>query len=257
MENLLKHFCKRDEAYYETDSEEIKELNEDMIEEIEKLNKDMIEKITIPQKYKKRFIKTKSFELPPRRMVYLYGCNGIGKSSLLELINNYYNNKNFKDENKMVIETYLEEPIKCLYWKAENDSAGRGKDSDTLLKNIDMFTDFYAATRTSEGEALTNNFINFLERLDTSKINLLLIDELDSGLGIGSINILKGYLFNFLKKNQHISIIMGINNYQWIYKEPLKNIYRMDKGKEVTINSYDEFVELTLDINQKLLSKKQ
>lgn len=256
MENLLKHFCKRDEAYYEIDSEETEELNKDMIEEIKKLNENMIKKITIPKKYKKRFIKTKSFELPPRRMVYLYGCNGIGKSSLLELINNYYNNQSFKSENKTMIETYVEEPIRCLYWKAETDSAGRGKNSDTLLKNIDMFVDFYAATRTSEGEALTNNFVNFLERLDTSKINLLLIDELDSGLGIGSINILKGYIFNFLKKNPHISIIMGINNYQWIYKDGLKKIYRMDKGKEVEINSYDEFVELTLDINEKLLNKK-
>ena len=217
----------------------------------------MIKKITIPKKYKKRFIKTKSFEFPPKRLIYLYGCNGIGKSSLLELINNHYNKPKFIDETvETEIDTYLEKPIKCLYWKAETDSAGRGKNSNTLLKNIDMFVDYYQATRTSEGEAIINNFINFLERLDISEINLLLIDEVDSGLGIGSINILKGYIYNFLKKNPHISIIMGINNYQWIYKENIE-VYRMDKGKNVKINSYDEFVELTININEKLLNKNK
>ena len=48
---------------------------------------------------------------------------------------------------------------------------------------------------------------------------------------------------------------MSINNYQWIYKEENKLLYRMDKGELIDINTYEEFVELTLEINRKLLEK--
>ena len=124
-----------------------------------------------------------------------------------------------------------------------------------MEENFDLFVDYIDSTGISEGESLTNNFIKFLNNLDTSKINILLVDELDSGLGLGSINILKGYIYNFLIKNPHIYIKMSINNYQWIYKEENKLLYRMDKGELIDINTYEEFVELTLEINRKLLEK--
>lgn len=223
----------------------------------------MIKKIFIPKQYKNRFIKKDYFEIPNKRIIYLYGCNGVGKSSLLDLIDkssNYRESlcevlKGEKDLDIKVEYHYSTETPNIIYWKAENSSGGRCRDNYLLEENFDLFVDYIDSTGISEGESLTNNFIKFLNNLDTSKINILLVDELDSGLGLGSINILKGYIYNFLIKNPHIYIIMSINNYQWIYKEENKLLYRMDKGELIDINTYEEFVELTLEINRKLLEK--
>ena len=222
----------------------------------------MIKKIFIPEKYKNRFIKKYYFEFPNQRLIYLYGCNGIGKSSLLDLIDKSSNYKEkfceiLKKEKELDIkvEYYSENIPNIIYWKAENSSGGRCKDNFLLEDNLGLFIDYIDSTEISEGQSLTNNFIKFLNNLDINKINILLIDELDSGLGLGSINILKGYIYDLLRKNTHIYIIMGINNYQWIYKEENILLYRMDTGELIDIKNYDEFVKLTLEINSKLLKK--
>ena len=251
LENIIKKIkTKKKDEYYEIEGEN------------NKITKNMIKKIFIPKQYENRFIKKDYFEFPKQRLICLYGCNGIGKSSLLDLINKSSNYKeNFceilkkEKELDIKIEYYSENIPNIVYWKAENNSGGRCKDNYLLEDNLDLFVDYIDSTGISEGQSLTNNFIKFLNNLDTTKLNILLIDELDSGLGLGSINILKGYIYEFLKKNPHIYIIMGINNYQWIYKEENKLLYRMDTGELTDIKNYEDFVKLTLEINRKLLEK--
>ena len=86
-------------------------------------------------------------------------------------------------------------------------------------------------------------------------LDILLIDELDSGLGANMIHICLFYLIGWLNKHPKTQCFMSINNYHWIYLH--KTIYRMDIGEFQDINNYEEFWNLTRDISMKLLDKNK
>lgn len=216
----------------------------------------MIKEVIIPKEYKKRFlIKENSFKFDNDRLILLYGCNGIGKSSILDLIAN--KKKSSIGRDKSIAENYedivkhtFKETPKIAYWKSATDTSLRNKNNSRLQysENIgqDLYYQLYSSEH-SEGESLTEEFLHFLTEL--KDVDLLLIDELDSGLSIGNINICFGYINDFLINNPKAQVIMAINNYQWIHI--VKKIYRMDTGRPEKINNYDDFVQVSLDVHQK------
>lgn len=220
----------------------------------------MILEVKIPEVYQKRFLKQEKFEFAQNeRLVLLYGANGVGKSSLLNLIANNLQNSfldNIEDEEyytNTVIHDFTNKIPKIHYWKASEDTPLRNPQG-VGLDSILNFSLLYDSKNHSEGESIQLTFQKHLEELPDD-LDILLIDELDSGLGANMIHVCLFYLTDWLKKHPKTQCFMSINNYHWIYLH--KTIYRMDIGEFQDINNYEEFWNLTRDISMKLLDKNK
>ncbi len=213
----------------------------------------MIKKIKIHEDYRKRIPK-KEYEFD-KRLNLLYGCNGIGKSSLLELI---ANNRHATIRSKNIYEPisyykdYMDcEPPKIAFYRVSVDSYKRANNyqNDSILNSIENVKDYWFAINSSEGQAIAELFLDWLNKLDDD-IDILLIDELDSGLSVVSIYMCAHYINEWLNKHRNVQCFISINNYEWV--RLFKKIYRIDNGQYQEIKNYEEFFEITKDIHIKL-----
>lgn len=221
----------------------------------------MITKVNIPKEYANRFLKKDSFEFGDKeRLVMLYGANGVGKTSLLELISNRYkklgSNDSIFDENthnQIIDHTFSNKNPKIFYWRASYDTPLRNGNV-VALDNITNTSLMIAESRTSEGEILSYTFKKHLEQIPND-IDVLCIDELDSGLGCHLVHTCMYYLTEWLNNHKNVQCFIGINNFHWVYLH--KMVYRMDTGEFQEINDYKEFWDLTKKISLQIFVKKR
>ena len=237
----------------------------------------MLKKINIPKKYENRFLKKDYFEFEgSKQLILLYGCNGIGKSSLLKLISDGVNDSNFsklsfllsgkdtndieKEQEKYYLEivehSFRNKIPKIYYWKASEDAPIRNRDrksheGDYDIEHIQMVLD---ANMHSEGESLEFTFRRLLNKIPDDT-DLLLIDELDSGLGANYVHTCGHLLMEWLENHKSTQCIVAVNNYHWIWL--FKTVYRMDIGKYQKITNYDDFWEITRDIAIEVYNKEK
>lgn len=179
--------------------------------------------IKIPKEYKNRFLKKDNFKFNNSQLVLLWGGNGVGKSCLLELMS--------KQDN-----TY--------YWVASKDAPLRNP-NEVGLDNILNFSLLYDSKYSSEGQNITDTFYKHLNKVPNN-IKYLLIDELDSGLSAEHVQVCANMLLEWLGKHKDTQCFVSINNYHWIHM--FKTIYRMDIGEFQTINDYDEYWKILVEI---------
>ena len=237
----------------------------------------MIKKVNIPKKYESRFLKQDYFEFSNKQLVLLYGCNGIGKSSLLTLLSG----KDIKDERidifayntnvlfdgkkeltkaqkeyyKTTIEhSFKNEIPKIFYWKASKHAPlrKRNTNADNIdLEDVAMILD---SSSHSEGESIELTFRRFLTKIPDDT-DLVLIDELDSGLGANYVHTCGYILFDWLREHPKTQCFLSVNNYHWVWL--FKEIYRMDIGKFQKIENYDEFWDITREIAIDVYNKEK
>lgn len=193
----------------------------------------MISRIDIPEKYKNRFLKEDYFDFKNNRLIMLWGGNGVGKSSLLELIS----------QNK---------EQKIYYWVASKDAPLRNG-NEVGLENILNFSLLYDSKISSEGQNITVTFSQHLNEVPDDT-EILLIDELDSGLSAEHIHICMSILSDWLKEHKKTQCFLSINNYHWIYM--FKTVYRMDIGEFCDINNYEDYWDMTWKIANKVIEKE-
>ena len=195
----------------------------------------------------------------------LYGCNGIGKSSLLRTIRDRFELKKFdrmevsedvlerakvqKDEDlqKFFISSSVNEYGLHTYF---DSSDNLGTNHPAMNADIDAMVRHFNVKFISEGESIVESFLEFIEK-NKSKFeegNTILIDEIDSGLSVEYINMILNVIIDIINKHK-VQFIIGINNYHWIYR--VKQYIDMSTGKFVECNSYDEFMKNTLAVRDK------
>lgn len=233
----------------------------------------MIKKVNIPKEYESRFLKKNCFEFKDnKQLILLYGCNGIGKSSLLKIIKKgtkigkpLWLEDNTREEVEEKQEKYYTDIVvhnfnnkipNIYYWKASEDAPLRNKgrksyEGEYDIEHIQMVLD---ASIHSEGESLELTFRHMLNKIPEDT-DLLLIDELDSGLGANYVHTCGHILKEWLDDHKSTQCVMSINNYHWIWL--FKEIYRMDTGEYQKINNYDEFWEITRDIAIEVYNKEK
>lgn len=215
----------------------------------------MIEKVIVPEEYKDRlFLPEYNFT---KRLNLLYGTNGIGKTTLINILNPNKQKYHFRVSNKKT--NYYEHNIQytdtpnVAVFSSSINYPNRNK-NNVAPDNLDDFALLYQCSHISEGQGLLISFENFLFNLDNS-VNVLLIDELDSGLSITSIQYVAHILTDWLNEHPKVQCFISINNYHWVYL--FKEIYRMDTGTYEKIEDYKQFCDLTVQITLALQEKEQ
>lgn len=238
----------------------------------------MIKKVNIPKKYENRFLKQSYFEFSNKQLVLLYGCNGIGKSSLLTLLSGkdikdkhtdiyFIYNKNilFDGEKEktqaqinyytdVVEHTFKNKVPKIFYWKASEHAPLRKRNANADDINLEDVALILDSSSHSEGESIELTFRRVLAKIPEDT-DLLLIDELDSGLGANYVHTCGCILFDWLKKHSQTQCFLSVNNYHWVWL--FKEIYRMDIGKFQKIENYDEFWDITREIAIDVYNKEK
>lgn len=186
--------------------------------------------------YKDRFL-TNEFNLYSKYN-FLYGCNGSGKSTLIELLND----KKLREENLEIDGEFNN--VACFINSADNCTRKKisiFQDDKTFLQEC---SEKIHIGSKSEGQAIIYSAIhNFLYSEKVKNADLILIDEIDSGLSIDNINIICNLLQDICKNKQ---VIVACNNYHFAYNS--KKIINMLTGNKDTVNNYEEFVNKIINI---------
>lgn len=162
----------------------------------------------------------------------LVGCNGYGKTTLLNII-----------ENKL-------EKNKIKYMKYNNLTDGGYYAKDIALYNHD-YELLSKLVISSEGENIYTNIGRFVKKIgefitNTDDDNIwILLDAIDSGLSIDNIIEIKEF-FNYLinnEKDKNIYIIISANSYELTKNEQCFDVYN---GKYLTFKDYEDYRDFIL-----------
>ena len=175
----------------------------------------------------------------------LVGCNGSGKSSLLEQIKDSLRRQN----------------IPYVFHDADKDDV-RVKRQEAIFGND---SDFLAASMcSSEGENIFNVFRYVVKEMgvvtrqnpDTKEL-WFLFDALDSGLSIDAIAELKTDLFQFVieqNPDKDVYIIVSANGYEFANGE---RCYDVANCKEVTFKDYNDYRKFILKSRQQKIKRNE
>lgn len=179
--------------------------------------------------YKKR-----SIEFQPGVTV-LIGCNGIGKTSLLDNIKRILR----KEEVPYVIYDNLQ------------DGGANAREKMAFLNNFAFLS---TSLCSSEGENIVMNLGqkaseigNFVRKNSDKKELWILLDAIDSGLSIDNIVDVKECLFKTIledleNKEKDIYIIVSANSYEMVREENCLDVYNMKPMRFKTYDRYRKFV---------------
>lgn len=164
----------------------------------------------------------------------LVGCNGSGKSSLLEQIKDSLRRQN----------------IPYVFHDADKDDVRVKRQEAMFRDDFDFLT---ASMCSSEGENIFNVFRGVVKEMgvvtrqnpDTKEL-WFLFDALDSGLSIDAIAELKTDLFQFVidqNPDKDVYIIVSANGYEFANGE---RCYDVANCKEVSFKDYSAYRKFIL-----------
>lgn len=202
----------------------------------------------------------------------LMGPNGIGKSTILRHIEENLKGEDFRFgttkykpksiETDKICSTGID---LCFSEKIEKCNIIRyfnGKDN-FIRKPNDPFTgqiDFMRCASgvfSSEGENILMSFSEFIyellpDRIDNDSLNIILIDEIDSGLSIENINAVCNSIVETINKYSNIQFFITANNFHFVYY--FKDfIYWVEDGKKTIFENYESFFKRYIKARKKLL----
>ena len=164
----------------------------------------------------------------------LVGCNGSGKSSLLEQIKSSLHRQN----------------IPYVFHDADTDDVRVKRQEAMFRDDFDFLT---ASMCSSEGENIFNVFRYVVKEMGVvtrqnpdAKELWFLFDALDSGLSIDAIAEMKTDLFQFVieqNPDKDVYIIVSANGYEFANGE---RCYDVANCKEVTFKNYDDYRKFIL-----------
>ena len=175
----------------------------------------------------------------------LVGCNGSGKSSLLEQIKDSLHRQN----------------IPYVFHDADKDDVRVKRQEAMFRDDFDFLT---ASMCSSEGENIFNVFSGVVKEMgvvtrqnpDTKEL-WFLFDALDSGLSIDAIAELKTDLFQFVieqNPDKDVYIIVSANGYEFANGE---RCYDVANCKEVTFKDYNDYRKFILKSRQQKIKRNE
>ena len=197
-------------------------------------------------------IMPKEIDLEP--LTLLYGCNGVGKTSLLHLIENVFDgSKHLIDGEIDIVEGGLAGDGKIIVYSNSKDNdvnadpnpyAGSGGYEADIIRR-------FASMERSEGENVYESFVIWIGHQKFNKGDTLLLDEMDSGLSAELINALMWDVSDLVNKG--VQVIMSINTYHPVFI--FKKFLDMSTGKFTDCSKYDygDFLKETLEIRKRKL----
>lgn len=168
----------------------------------------------------------------------LIGCNGCGKTTLLDYLE----------------DTLRRNRIKYLYWSDTEDGRDRSRSLAGFYENYELLATLMMS---SEGENIFINFktalkkiVNFVLKSESKNIYIL-IDGIDSGLSIDKIILLKSDFFQLIQESypeKNFYIICTANTYELV--ENLDCIYTRT-AKHMKFSNYEDYKKFILKSSQR------
>lgn len=201
--------------------------------------------------------KSTSLTIPKNSVYVLCGCNGYGKSTLLEQIRN----KLYKDYDDL--EQVLTNRLYQLFHKDDGTIKKGGficfdKDTRISLNENDFFISYANTLSLSNGEGLISKFGGVLGLLkkwitdNNGKSLFLLLDDLDSGTSIDSLHEIKSVIElvinDCIENKVDYYVIIPANSYELTYFDHIK-VTCIDSVdfRELVFNDYQDYKKYVLE----------
>lgn len=175
-------------------------------------------------------------------LTVLVGCNGIGKTTLLNIIKTQLENQN----------------IPVIQYDNYKDG---GHNAMSELSFFGKTTDVVQRMCSSEGENIVANadrfshkLVNFIEENKNKDEMWLLMDAVDSGMSINNIIDIKEQLFYFMCNmdlKATVYIIVSANSYEMANGEQCFDVLRGNYKKFETYDAYKTFILSTQKAKEK------
>lgn len=188
--------------------------------------------------YKKRTVEFQT------GVTVLVGCNGIGKTSLLDNIKRVLRKEN----------------VPCITFDNLQDGGANARSEMAFYGNFEFVG---ASMCSSEGESIVMNLGrmaskigNFIRNNPNEKELWILFDAIDSGLSIDNIVDVKELLFKTILEdtnniNKDIYIVVSANSYEMANSENCLDIYGMKYKTFKTYNNYRKFILKSKELKEK------
>lgn len=201
----------------------------------------------------RRLFKSKKLQFKPNVVTTLVGCNGSGKSTILNEI--YY----ILDKNGYPV----------VFYDNTTDGGTNGIDSST---QEGMF-DFFSMKQYSEGEQILQNSSKFTDKVynillgkikrnkhfelfRSDKNVFMLLDAVDSGFSIDNIMYLKSnsaQLFKLAKQNgRNLYIIAAANSYELVRGSISWDV---QGSKEISFEGYMDYAKFIIKTRKHILKQ--
>lgn len=177
----------------------------------------------------------------------LVGCNGWGKSTLLDQIKDNLNYEN----------------IRFIYFDNLHDG-NRTSIADAISRGNVRFASSMLCS--SEGEGIINNVCKLAGQMGdyireaTQNEYFILLDAIDSGLSIDNVVMIKEQLFNTIiedvkSRGKTVYIIVSANEFEMCNGEKCLDPYEGKYREFKTYNAYRNFILRTAKLKEKRYEK--
>ena len=198
------------------------------------------------------------------------GGNGVGKTTLLKEIRLWSLSKGrhkddshftnlFRTEESLQEEAagYLQVEVtddgtqgRCLFWQNAKDNHRYTK-PDFFNPNLKQIDRYYSTGERSEGENLVESLITWLEESSITGGDVVLLDEIDSGLSVDACNGVLSALLALVKRTG-CQVIATCNSFHFPYV--LGGMINLLDGSYVEFGrSYEEFCKFSHSNARKLV----
>lgn len=201
--------------------------------------------------------------LPEENIVLLFGGNGVGKTTLINLIK-----PPKKERINDTEESIKEEYTKRVIFKDNipNEVHIFDYNSDSLRiraleHDIGQFKDFgmfMQSTVSSYGESLidqvTQFMVDLIELVRSNQPLTIVLDEIDCGMDLPNLTLLYNIMRGAIRINSNIQFIVSTNTYHMLHLH--KRGFNMHTLEMTDINSYDDFTNI-VESNMEIVSAKR
>lgn len=199
----------------------------------------------------------------------LGGGNGVGKTTLLREINQWAKSKGLWESSERFANLFTtkEETMataakclnilvdsdgktkRCLFWQNAKDNH-RFVKPDFFKPEMGQIQRYYDAGERSEGENIVVSFLSWLDELQLSDTDVVLVDEIDSGLSVDACNGIIAAMLSATKKTG-CQFIVTCNSFHFPYV--CGGMVNLLDGSTVSFeSSYTKFCEFSYANARKL-----
>lgn len=205
----------------------------------------MIKKISIKGKTLRNRVLVDEIELSS--LSILYACNGTGKSSILDSL--------IKKDKGLLSDGFeldLEGDYnKIAYYKNSVDNHKHRQLNEYKKSFESEIMEKVYSNHRSEGENIMISILSFISiLLEDTETDLVLFDEVDSGLSVEHVNIVFHHIRELVKQGKQV--IFSCNTYHPIFIT--REFTNMLSGKIESCNSYEEFYGVAVESRRVLMS---